>query len=98
MDKKKALRDICDLYYAYGLHGGRWETEALMDSTAEEFLATMVMFAEAYNVEYDKELSHYIQDEEYEAECYTMDTMGYEIFALVEKKLLDILLNGQVEE
>lgn len=98
MDKKKALRDICDLYYVQGLHSGRWENELMMDASAEEYLATMVTFAEAYEIEYDKDLSHYIQDEEYEAECYTMDTMGYELFILVEKKLLDIILNGEVEE
>lgn len=92
MDKKKALRDICDLYYAQGLHSGRWEDELMMDASAEEYLATMVTFAEAYEIEYDKDLSHYIQDEG-EAECYTMDAMGYELFILVEKKILNIL-NG----
>ena len=93
-DKKRVLKDLCDLHYANGLHSGRWEDEGRMDSSAEEYLATMIMFAEEYNIEYDKDLSHYIEDEEYEAECYTMDRMGFEIQEMVEKKLLDILLNG----
>lgn len=94
IDKKRALKDLCDLYYAQGYHSGRWTDEAQMDSTAEEYLATMVTFAREYDIIFDEELSHYIEDEEYEAECYTMDRMGYEIFILVEKHLLEILLNG----
>ena len=89
----KALRDFGDLQYAYGLHCGRWDNEDFMDSSAEEFLATMIMFAEEYNIEYDKDLSNYIQDEEYEAECYTMDNMGFEIYTIVFKKLIEII-NG----
>lgn len=93
-DKKRALKDLCDLHYAQGLHSGRWEDENAMDASAEEYLATMVTFAKEYDLIFDEELSHYIEDEEYEAECYTMDRMGYEIFILVEKHLLNILLNG----
>ena len=92
-DKKRVLKDLRDLHYAQGLHSGRWEDENMMDISAEEYLATMVMFAKEYDIIFDEELSHYIEDEEYEAECYTMDRMGYEIFILVEKKLIDILLN-----
>jgi hypothetical protein len=94
MDKKRVLKDLMDLKYAQGLHSGRWENEYTMDSTAEEYLATMIMFAEEYNIEYDKDLSHYIEDEEYEAECYTMDRMGYVIKEKVQDKLLELLLNG----
>lgn len=94
MDKKRILRDLCDLYYAQGLHSGRWEDERAMDSSAEIYLATMVTFAKEYDIIFDEELSHYIEDEEYEAECYTMDRMGYEIFLLVEKHLLEIVLNS----
>lgn len=93
MKQIRALRDFGDMNYAYGLHCGRWENEDFMDSSAEEYLDTMIVFAEEYEIEYDKDLSHYIQDEEYEAECYTMDNMGYEIQMLLTKKLLDII-NG----
>ena len=91
IDKKRALKDLCDLYYAQGYHSGRWTDELQMDDTSEEYLATMVTFAEEYDIEYDKDLSHYIEDEEYEAECYTMDNMGYSLFLKIEEKLLTIL-------
>ena len=94
VDKKRALKDLCDLHYAQGLHSGRWENELAMDSSAEEYVKTMKTFADEYNIIYDDDLSHYIEDEEYEAECYTMDRMGYEIFILVEKHLVEIVLNG----
>ena len=89
--KYRILKDLNNLHYAQGLHSGRWEDELQMDSSAEEYLATMVTFAEEYDIEYDKDLSNYIEDEEYEAECYTMDRMGYELFILIEKRLVDLL-------
>ena len=91
MDKKKALKDICDLNYAFGLFSGRWEEEAKMDMASEEYLATMTLFAEEYNIKYDKNLSHYIEDEEYEAECYTMMYMADSIYEKTKEKLLEIL-------
>lgn len=94
MDKKRILRDLIDLNYTQGLLSGRWENENAMDFAAEEYLATMVTFAEVYNIEYDKDLSHYIEDEEYEAKCYTMERMGYVIKEKVQDKLLELLLNG----
>ena len=93
MDKKRILKDLCDLNYSYGYHCGRWTDDNQMDDSAEEFLAIMVTFAEEYNIEYDKNLSHYIQDEEYEAECYTEDEMGYQIYEKVQSKLIEYL-NG----
>lgn len=93
-DKKRVLKDLIDLSYANGLHSGRWEDELKMDMSAEEYLATMTMFAEEYNIEYDKDLSHYIEDEEYEAECYTEDRMAFCIYEKVLDKLIDIIING----
>lgn len=91
MDKQRILKDLCDLNYSYGYHCGRWTDDNQMDDSAEEFLAIMVTFAEEYNIEYDKNLSHYIQDEEYEAECYTKDEMGYQIYEKVQSKLVEYL-------
>ena len=97
-DKKEAmynevLKDLCDLHFAEGLHTGKWENEEAMDESAEEYLATMIMLAEKYNLTYDKDLSNYIEDEEYEAECYTMDRMGFEVREIVEKHLLEKLIH-----
>ena len=91
VDKKRVLKDLCDLNYAQGYHSGRWTDELQMNDTSEEYLATMVTFAEEYDIEYDKDLSHYVENEEYEAECYTMDNMGYSLFLKIEEKLLIIL-------
>ena len=96
-DKVRALRDLCDLNYSYGYHCGRWTDDNQMDDSAEEFLAIMVTFAEEYDIEYDKNLSHYIQDAEYEATCYRMDEMGYQIYEKVKSKLVDIITNGEVK-
>ena len=90
-NKYEILKDLNDLYYAEGLHHGRWEDEEQMDSSAEQYLATMVALAEKYEIEYDKDLSNYIVDEEYEAECYTMERMGSEIFLILEEMLADLL-------
>lgn len=97
-DKKEAmysevLRDLCDLHFAEGLHTGKWEDEDAMDESAEEYLETMTMLADKYHLEYDKNLLNYIEDEEYEAECYTMDRMGFEVREIVEKHLLEILVH-----
>ena len=89
----EALKDLCDLHYANGLHTGRWEDEYSMDSSSEEYLSTMKTLADKYRLEYDKDLSNYVEDDEYEAECYTMDRMGFELQEIVEKHLLDILIN-----
>lgn len=89
----ETLRDLCDLHFAEGLHTGRWEDDSAMDDSAEEYLATMIALAEKYNIEYDKDLSNYIEDNEYEAECYTMDRMGFEVKELIEKHLLEILIH-----
>lgn len=91
VDKKRALRDLCDLNYTFGLFSGRWEEEANMNMASEEYLATMTLFAEEYDIEYDKDLSNYIEDEEYEAECYTMMYMADSIYEKVKEKLLTIL-------
>ena len=90
-DKKRVIKDLCDLNYTFGLFSGRWEEENKMDMAAEEYLETMRLFADEYKIEYDKELSHYIEDEEYEAECYTMMYMADSIYDKVKEKLLTIL-------
>jgi len=95
IDKKRALKDLCDLYYEQGYHSGRWTDELQMDATSEEYLETMKKFAETYEIEYDDDLSHYVQDYEYEAECYTMDAMGYDLFQTIKKKLLDIIFGDK---
>lgn len=92
-NENEVLKDLCDLHFANGLHTGKWEDESAMDESAEEYLATMVALAEKYNIKYDKVLSNYVKDKEYEAECYTMDYMGSDIQELVEKHLLELLTN-----
>lgn len=94
MDKAKILKDLIDFKYAHGLFCGRWEDELKMDFAAKEYLKEMKMFAEAYNVEYDKNLEHYIEDEEYEAECYTVERMAYTIYEKVLSELVELLLNS----
>lgn len=94
VDKVKILKDLVDLEYAHGLFCGRWEEEKNMDFSSEEYLATVIMFAEVYNIEYDKNLEHYIQDEEYEAKCYTMEYMADVIHEKVLSEIVELLLNG----
>lgn len=93
IDKKRVLRDLCDLHYANGLHTGRWEDELAREESCEEYLATMITLAEKYHLNYDKNLENYIEDEDNPEYC-TMDTMGFELQQIVEKYLLDIILNG----
>lgn len=91
-DNKRVIKDLIDLGYAQGLHSGRWEDELSMDDSSEEYLATMILFAEEYDIEYDKDLSNYIEDEN-ESKCYAMDSMGFTIYLAVKDKLVNILLN-----
>lgn len=98
-DKKEAmynenevLRDLCDLFYANGLHTGRWENELGIEESCEEYLATMVALAEKYHIEYDKDLANYVDDED-NPEYMAIDRMGLEIQEIVEKYLLEILIH-----
>lgn len=96
-EKKEAmynetLRDLCDLHYANGLHTGRWEDELGREESSEEYLATMVSLAEKYHIEYDKNLTNYIDDED-DPEYMAMDRMGFEVQEIVEKHLLEILIH-----
>lgn len=88
----ETLRDLCDLHYANGLHTGRWEDELAREDSCEEYLATMVSLADKYHLEYDKNLSNYIEDED-NPEYHAMDNMGFELQELVEKHLLEILIH-----
>lgn len=92
-EKNRALYDYKEIHYYQGYHAGKWTDNNQMDSSADEYLEKMKEFADEWKVEYDPNLSHYITDNQYEAECYTKDKMGYEIFLIVTKKLLDII-NG----
>lgn len=96
-DKKEAmydeiLRDLCYLHYANGLHTGKWEDELAREESCEEYLETMVSLAEEYHLNYDKNLENYIEDKD-DPEYKVMDTMGFELQEIVEKHLLEILVN-----
>lgn len=93
--KDQYLADLVHLKFEEGLHCGRWEDEAYMDETAENYLHEMKKLADKYNIEYIDDLSHYIQDEEYEAECYTMDYMAEELKEKVELELLKRIIDGE---
>ena len=86
----EALKDLCDLHYAHGVHLGRWEYEPGREESCEEFLATMVSLAIKYSITFDKNLENYIEDED-QPSYYAMDTMGCELLRILDKKLLDIL-------
>ena len=89
------LPDLVHLKFEEGLHCGRWEDEGAMDESAEHYLHEMKELADKYNIEYIDDLNHYIQDEEYEAECYTMDYMAEELKEKVELELLKRIINGE---
>lgn len=93
--KDQYLADLVHLKFEQGLHCGRWEDERAMDETAENYLYEMKKLADKYNIEYIDDLSHYVQDEEYEAECYTMDCMAAELREKVELELLKRIINGE---
>lgn len=52
----------------------------------------MVALAERYHLSYDKNLENYIDDED-DPEYMAMDAMGFELQEIVEKHLLEILIN-----
>ena len=50
--KDQYLADLVHLKFEEGLHCGRWEDEAYMDETAENYLHEMKKLADKYNIEY----------------------------------------------
>lgn len=89
------LNDLRHINYVEGLHHGRWEDESAMDESADEYLKEMKRVADKYCIEYINDLDAYIEDLEYESECYTKDRMASELRELIECELLKRIVYGE---
>lgn len=86
--ENELLNDLRYINYVEGLHCGRWEDDSAMDESADEYLKEMIKMADKYGIEYVKDLDYYVEDPEYEPECYTRDRMGSELREMIECELL----------
>lgn len=92
-DLTQVLRDLMDIKYQDGLHTGRWEDEYGREYSSTAYLDEMESYAKKYQIYYDDELENY-RDEDHENEYQMKDAMGFEIQLILEKKLVNLLLEN----
>ena len=90
MDKKEVIEDLIELKYYHGYHCGRWENEYDREDSAEEYLKNMKEFADKYNIQYDDDLNHYADEDDWI--FYKQDEMACTIKDKLEEHLTDLLL------
>lgn len=92
---EQLLKDLCDIHYEQGIHSGLWEDELNHESSANNYLEKMKMFADEYNIEYYDDVKDNFNPETWEEEfgddmiCYAEDELGFDLKVAVCTKILD---------
>ena len=92
MNKADALTIYKEIQTAQGEHNGRWRDELDHDDSAQEYLETMIYWADKFKIDYDKDYHNYSDGDDDLDNAQLKDAMGYELKIILDKKLQDIIL------